>query len=184
VAVSAPEEWGWSGGSTLYAGVLSGFNAGNNWDQTSWYAGLTMNTPIQALKVGASYAYLGTTDFGNGTNNYANAAAGYASFQLTEKLSLHGRAEYIWTDTTLFGGYSDIPLPLGDGVINGNQEIFALTGTIQYDLWKNVLSRLEVRWDHLAGDGEMSTGTGGFGGAANNTQRNFVLVAANIIYQF
>ena len=184
LALSAPEEWGFVGGSTLYAGVLNGFNAGSGWDQTSWYAGLTLNTPVKALKVGASYAYLGTTDFGIGTNNYANAVAGYASFQLTEKLSLHGRAEYIWTDTTLFGGYSDIPLPLGDGVIHGNNELFALTGTIQYDLWKNVLSRIEVRWDHLAGDGEMSTGTGGFGGASNNTRRNFVLVAANIIYQF
>ena len=28
--------------------------------------------------------------------------------------------------------------------------MIALTGTVQYDLWKNVLSRLEVRWDHAA----------------------------------
>ena len=151
-ALTAPDSWGSLAGSTLYGGVLNGYaNAPANWVQTSWYAGLSVNTPVKNLKAGASYSYLGTSDSGNGADNYANAAAGYLSFQASQKLSLHGRAEYAWSDTGLFG----------TGITSGgNSEIFALTGTLQYDLWKNVLSRLEVRWDHQAGDGDMI----GYGG--------------------
>jgi len=65
--------------------------------------------------------------------------------------------------------------------------VFALTGTVQYDLWKNVFSRLEVRWDHAADgsdpyggsdpfDPDTSTGGGG--------KKNSFIVAANLIYKF
>jgi len=184
--MTAPDEWGFLAGSTLYGGFVNGYNNSANWDQTSLYAGLTMNTPIQSVKVGASYSYLGTTsDFG-GDDNYANAVAGYVSWQLTEKLSLHGRGEYASTDTGLFGTGTAIEP-------GGNSEIVALTGTLQYDLWKNVLSRLEVRWDHQAGDDDMigyggtpsGFGGGSFGGGSSpERKRNNVLVAANVIYQF
>ncbi len=185
IALTAPEDWGFLAGSALYAGVLNGYNNSANWDQTCWYAGVTLNTPVESIKVGASYSYLGTTDFAGGNDNYANAVAGYVSFQLSEKLSLHGRGEYVSTDTGIFGTGTAIEP-------GGNSEIFALTGTIQYDLWKNVLSRLEVRWDHQAGDDDM-IGYGGtpspFGGGATGVppserKRNNVLIAANIIYQF
>jgi hypothetical protein len=173
VALTAPEDWGFLSGSTLYSGFLSGNNENTDWNQVTYYAGITLNTPVKAIKVGSSYAYLGTTSSGAGADNYANALAGYVSFQASEKLSLHGRAEYVWTDTDLFG-----TVPVG-GNAGGNNEIFALTGTLQYDLWKNVISRLEVRWDHLAGDGDMV----GYGSGTSN-KRNGVLIAANVIYQF
>lgn len=189
-AMTAPEEWGFLAGSTLYAGFLNGYagvygNGNGNWDQTCWYAGLTMNTPVQSVKVGASYSYLGTTEFASGDDNYANAVAGYLSWQLTEKLSLHGRGEYVTTDTGVFGTGTAIEP-------GGNSEIVALTATLQYDLWKNVISRLEVRWDHQAGDDDMigyggtpSFGGGSFGGSSGpEHKRNNVLIAANVIYQF
>lgn len=185
VALSAPEDWGFLAGSALYGGVSSGYNNNKGWDQTTWYAGVTLNTPLSSLKVGGAYAYLGTTDFDLGNDDYANALALYTSFQVTEKLSLHARGEYAWTSSDIYGqiGFID----------NGNSEIFALTGTLQYDLWRNVLSRIEVRWDHLAGDGQMTrfggeplgVGGGGNGGSVFNPgERNHVLVSANIIYQF
>jgi hypothetical protein len=175
IALTAPEDWGFIAGSTLYGGVLSGFNddPAADWTQTSWYTGLTMNTPVKAVKVGASYSYLGTTSSRAGADNYANALAAYLSFQCTEKLSLHGRGEYVWTDANLFG-----TVPVG-GTVGGNNEIFALTGTLQYDLWKNVISRLEIRWDHLSGDGDMV----GYGSGTSNL-RNGVMIGANVIYQF
>ena len=58
--------------------------------------------------------------------------AGYLSFQASEKLSLHGRLEY--------GELDGLGL---DG------EILSATATVQYDLWANVISRLEVRWDDV-----------------------------------
>jgi hypothetical protein len=173
MALTAPEDWGFVSGSTLYGGVLNGYSENDDWNQTSWYTGITLNTPVKAVKVGSSYVYMGTTSSGAGANNYANALAGYVSFQATEKLSLHGRGEYVWTDANLFG-----TVPIG-GNTGGNNEIFGLTGTVQYDLWKNVISRLEIRWDHLAGDGDMV----GYGSGTDN-KRNGVLIAANVIYQF
>lgn len=184
IALTAPDDWGFLAGSTAYAGFVNGYNAGSVWDQTSWYAGFTMNTPVKGWRVGGSYDYLGTTSEFTGDDNYANALALYSSISLTEKLSFHARGEYAWTDTGL----------LGTGVVGpgGNSEVFALTGTIQYDLWKNVLSRLEIRWDHQAGDGDMAgyggllvpVGGGGAGGAPAGGKRNAVLIAANIIYNF
>ncbi|MBK7997202.1 MAG: outer membrane beta-barrel protein [Verrucomicrobia bacterium] len=185
VALSAPEDWGFLAGSALYGGVVNGYSTRSDWDQTTWYAGATLNTPLPSLRLGASYSYLGTSDFNAGNDDYANALALYSSFQLTDKLSLHGRAEYAWSSTGLFDGSADID--------DGNSEVFALTGTLQYDLWRNVISRLEVRWDHQAGDGEMpgyggepsGVGGGGAGGGPSGGRlRNSFLVAANVIYQF
>jgi hypothetical protein len=163
--------------------VINGFNVATG-TQTSWYVGATANTPVKNLKVGVAYDYLGTSDNPNNVfvSGYANALALYTSFRATEKMSLHVRGEYAWTDTTLLG--------TGTGFANGNSEIFSLTGTIQYDLWANVLSRLEIRWDHQAGDGEMLGYGGEFGGGGSGTPidqgslRNAVMVAANIIYKF
>jgi hypothetical protein len=192
LALVAPEDWGFIGGSTLYAGGLSGLNTSSAWDQTSWYVGTTLHTPLSSLKIGASYSYLGTTGEFQGDDHYADALALYASFQATEKLSLHVRGEYAWTDSPIFGGFVDLDAITPGVQVNGrgNSEIFALTGTIQYDLWKNVISRLEVRWDHLAGDGEMTPyggsifTTGGGSAGEPGAKRNNVLIAANLIYQF
>ena len=194
-ALTAPDEWGFIAGSTLYAGFVNGFGSSSTYpggegvgaDTLSLYVGATINTPVKNLKVGAAFDYLGSTaEFGQ-DEFYANAWALYTSFQATEKLSLHLRGEYATTDTGI----------LGTGVQNtpgNNSEIFSLTGTVQYDLWANVISRLEVRWDHQSGDGDMSgfggnlvpsSGGGSKGGSFSaNDDRNAVMVAANIIYKF
>jgi hypothetical protein len=182
VALTAPEDWGSLGGSTAYAGVVNGLNTAGPAVQTSWYVGMTMNTPVKSLKVGASFDYLGTSDRYGADDSYANAWALYTSFQATEKLSMHVRGEYASTDTGIFG---DAAAPFTPG---NNAEIVALTGTLQYDLWKNVLSRLEVRWDHLAGSSQQTgyggTPAGGGGGGTTGSKRDNVLIAANVIYKF
>ncbi len=186
IALTAPDSWGFLAGSTAYASFINGFNAGANWDQTSYYLGFTLNTPIKGWRVGACYDYLDTTqeDLLSGHGVYANALALYSSITLTEKMSFHARGEYAWAGDAGSGSGVFGTQPAG-GVTSGNHEIFALTGTLQYDLWKNVLSRLEVRWDHQAGDGGMA-GWGGDGtyGGTPGTKRNSVLVAANLIYNF
>ena len=65
----------------------------------------------------------------------------------------------------------------GDTLENG---IYAVTATVQYDLWKNVLSRLEFRWDH-AEHGNTFGALQGDGTAAAN---NALMLAANLIYKF
>ncbi|MBI5388700.1 MAG: outer membrane beta-barrel protein [Verrucomicrobia bacterium] len=169
--LTAPDSWGFLAGSTLYVGAINGFNTaavgtatGDN--QTAFYAGATVNTPVKGLKAGVSYDYLGGHNTGGKGNKFwADAASLYLSYQATEKLSLHGRAEYFWYQQNGSGG---IAAGLPD-------KILALTGTVQYDLWANVLSRLEFRWDHQAN---------GTGRLFNDADRDAFLLAANIIYKF
>jgi len=190
IALTAPESWGFLAGSSLYGTIINGFNSSTPDNMTSYYIGATVNTPIKAVKVGAAYDYAGGHGHGAASPSFANAISGYVSWQMTEKLSLHCRGEYASTDTGVFG-------PIGVKA-NGDPEInkiAALTATLQYDLWKNVISRLEVRYDHLAG--EDPVGYGGENGNytvyndnTNVTQgqgqgsRNQLMFAFNIIYKF
>ena len=170
-AFTAPEEWGFMSGATLYGGIINGFNNGvaDGAVETSFYGGLTVPTPIEGFRVGASYDYLGVSEQTRSgvdiDSGYANATGLYVSFQATEKLSLHGRAEYASSDLGLLG----VPSKVIEG-----------TATVQYDLWKNVLSRLEFRWDHAA------DGSDAFGGddVGDPNKKNAYLVAANLIYKF
>jgi hypothetical protein len=191
IAFSAPTDWGWIGGSTVSAGIVNGFNSGagefGGGGQTSFYLGATVNTPVSALKLGSSLDYLtirdanqtfvgngGDGDFlGDGT---AWAGALYASFQATEKLSLNLRGEFVDDSADLIGDVSDLGL--------ARAKIWSATATAQYDLWKNVISRVEFRWDHgdngkFFGGASNSSSTGG-----NPSRRNAYLLAAQIIYKF
>jgi len=183
VALTAPNSWGFLGGSSLSAGIINGYNPGAGATQTAFYAGATLNTPITALKTGISYDYenIANQNLGNGNvpEQWAEDVALYASFQATEKMSFNARAEYFWQS---------------EGQVTPNQilaeagqpsKILALTGTLQYDLWKNVLSRLEVRWDHEAdGTGPAYGGQFRPNGSSTPTLHNAWLIAANIIYKF
>ena len=176
LALTAPESWGALAGSTLSGCVLNGFNSGAGADQTSWYVGGTLNTPLKGLKVGAGYDYAGVSSQSLSGSSYANAVAVYASYQATEKLSLHARGEYASSDAVTASG---TPLL-------GARRVFAVTGTVQYDLWKNVLSRIEFRWDHAADGSEAYGGTPVAGSTqpVPGTKKNSYILLANITYKF
>jgi Putative beta-barrel porin-2, OmpL-like. bbp2 len=183
--LTAPQDWGFLSGSSLYFGIVNGWNGGATvvGDQYNIYTGVTLATPITGLRFGAAYDYYGVpeqTTIGQ-PGTWAQAASIYASWQATEKLSLHGRAEYAYQNSN-------------GGPLQANQ-IVALTGTVQYDLWKNVMSRLEIRWDHAADGSTPYNGTlfpvdaatvgdvnAGVSGAP--TEHNAVLIALNLIYKF
>jgi hypothetical protein len=156
VAFTAPSSWGWIGGSTLTAGAVNGFNSAAGANSANYYVGATLNTPINALKVGAAYDLLDI----HGADGDAWDIAGYASYQATEKLSFSGRGEWFQA--------------VADGA-----NVFDATATAQYDLWKNVITRLEFRWDH-GSNGKF------FGGevAGDATRRNAFMLAAQAIYKF
>ena len=170
LALTAPESMGFLAGSTLYGGIVNGFSDSYVENQTSYYAGATVATPVKGLRLGASFDYLAIHDLDGETW----AVGCYASYQATEKLSLHVRGEYL-RDRGEQKFFVD-----GVGATNPDK-VLGVTGTIQYDLWKNVLSRLELRWDHsLTGDGIW----GGTNPDANGTLKNEVLMLANITYKF
>jgi len=179
---TAPSSWGWAAGSSLYAGIIYGFNGQNagvngyhqGGDQINYYAGATFNTPCKQLTVGAALDY--AHNLGGGTENatyfseFNVLAVGlYANVKATDKLSFNARGEYVYGED------------YHNHVVNtARDDGFELTGTAEYDLWANVISRLELRWDHSShahmdflGNGESS----GFHGTA-------VGFYANVIYKF
>lgn len=176
---TAPSNMGFLAGSTLTACVIDGYNSAlgvAGADETSWYLGASLNTPVAGLKVGASYDYLGVSKQPGGPgvpdigSSYANVIGLYASYQLTEKTSMYLRGEYASSDTFNTSGVNLIGAP----------ELIETTATLQYDLWKNVLSRLEFRWDHATSGGPA------YGGEITGTPsrvNNFILLA-NVAYKF
>ena len=172
LTLTAPKSWGFLAGSTLSGGIVNGFNsasvAGAAADQTSYYVGTVLSTPITGLKFGASYDYAGVSGQSLTAEEpgYANATAVYASYQLTEKLSFHARGEYASSDNS---------------AVFMARKVFAATATLQYDLWKNVVSRLEFRWDHAA-DGSEPYGT--VSEDNPNDKKNSYILMANIAYKF
>lgn len=124
-----------------------------------------MNTPLKELKVGAAYDYEGVGKQGAVSEGYANGTDLYATYQMTEKLSFNGRGEW----------FTQSKSNAGPGLPS---KVFDLTATVQYDLWKNVLSRLELRWDHAA-DGSFA-----YGGTGAPNRKNAYELIANVAYKF
>jgi hypothetical protein len=181
LTLTAPDSMGVLAGSALYLGYADGYASLIGNDVRSMYAGATVATPIKGVKVGASADYAEANQNGAGAGGSGLSLAGYASVAATEKLSFHFRGEWAKINPTLFSAQGTIP----NTIAGIPKEVLAFTGTIQYDLWANVLTRLEVRWDHaLEGSpfGGSTSGTPAGGGTAD--ERDSVLVAANIIYKF
>jgi len=179
VTLTAPESLGFLAGSTLSGGVINGFDAGTSQAvKTSFYVGGSVKTPLKCLSVGVAYDYVAlanatTIDADTGdpvihSSGYQNATAVYLLWQITDKLTSNTRADYFSQSEYLTG--SGMP-----------KKAFGLTETVQYDLWKNVISRLEFRWDHSASGQEAYGGT--TDGSAPSLKNAF-LVAANVIYKF
>ena len=181
LTLTAPDSLGFLAGSTLSGGIINGYDAVNLVDKTSWYVGGTFKTPCKCLTVGLAYDYVNlassvTTPLVGmpvpHNSGYQSAAAAYFLVQATDKLAFNTRVEY----------FSQSQYLAASGISGMAEEAFALTETVQYDLWKNVISRLEFRWDHSL------DGTSAYGGssAANPgpSLTNAFLVAANIIYKF
>jgi hypothetical protein len=192
LAYTVPKDTGFLEGSTFYVGLINGLNnqtytsvyGGSSTSvtipltDTHLYAGATMNTPMKDVKVGAAFDYawlhyngeLG----GAATPGWQWNLAGYVSWKMTEKMSLHGRGEY-YTRT-------NPDEVLEPNIVPGTlpPKAVEFTATLQYDLWKNVISRIEWRWDHDA------TGNEYFGGdtVGTPTRVNQYLLAVNVIYQF
>jgi hypothetical protein len=175
VTLTAPDSLGFLSGSTLTGGIVNGDNAlipstklgVGGVTETSFYAGATIKTPLKALSVGMAfdYACLGPNRAAVVVNNsgYQYAGALYLLIQATEKLSFNLRGDYLNQSTYL--GTSGLPA-----------ESLALTASVQYDLWKNVLTRAEFRWDHALQD----NGPWGPSGSLDNAY----MLALNIIYKF
>ena len=187
LALTAPDSWGWAKGATLNAGVVNSPSS-NYGGGTSYYAGVTVPTPLTALKVGASFDY---ADMHNAYNPsayyyYRNPAndsvwdvALYANYQCNDKLSFNLRGEYLNNGINGDGLYPFVGTHrYGPHEPNSAEEV---TATVSYQLWANVLSRVEFRWDHVS-HGDSFDATSSTNSRADRD--NAFLLALNLIYQF
>jgi hypothetical protein len=175
ITLTAPDSLGFLSGSTLTGGIVNGDNAlipsttlgVGGATETSFYAGGTIKSPLKWLSCGVAFDYecIGPNRAAVVVNNsgYQYAGAFYLLLQPTEKLSINARADYLNQSTYL----ATTGLP---------GEALALTGTIQYDLWKNVLTRAEFRWDHAL------NGSDPWG--PQTSLDNAFMLGLNIIYKF
>lgn len=194
VSLTAPDSMGFMKGATLSGGFVHNLNSFtpatvNPGPTTSLYAGATIPTPINMLKVGASFDYLFQDNYSDAIHTHSTGAdlwdaAAYANVQATDKLSFNFRAEYLDNNSsTAEASQSLYP--------RNNAEEF--TATVQYNLWANVITRGEFRWDHVehSAVGPGADAPEGFGaennaviGYAGPVRNNDFLLALNIIYQF
>jgi hypothetical protein len=97
----------------------------------------------------------------------------YATYKVTDKLSLNARGEWVHADIEYASSYTYF----GDTTVRGSSsssqslDAYELTGTVEYDMWANVISRLEVRWDHVSTPRTLE-------------QRSGLGLYANVIYKF
>jgi Putative beta-barrel porin-2, OmpL-like. bbp2 len=187
VSLTAPDSWGFLKGAVLNAAVVDGQTsaaAGVARDFQNIHVGATVPTPWESIKTGAALDIIRRDQAADTTS-----IALYTSFNNVgiEKLKLNTRVEYFDNGSAALAALGGAA-SAGRGRANvagvGAAEVLAATITADYQLWKNVISRLEYRWDHDASGGKHLPGnvnSGGLGGAGNN---NAHLVALNLIYKF
>jgi hypothetical protein len=199
---TAPDSMGFMKGATLSAGYVHGQDGhlddfgdfGGNGVQNNVYIGATIPTPMNQLKVGAAFDYVfednvdaaGTPGGGHANGDDLWTIGLYGTFQATDKLSFNVRGEYLSDDSNpddvlnLYGHSGPGGEFIGEG---GNGQANAaeeLTFTAQYNLWANVISRAEFRWDHV----EHGNPFGASQQTGESYKNNDFLLALNLIYQF
>jgi len=134
--LTAPDSLGFLAGSSLYVGHVDGNNQNatgtvNDADDDSLtYVGASLASPIEGLSLGLAYD---DRTYQSGTE--ASALAGYAVYQLSDGLNVALR-------------YDTINI---DPVAGGEDNVESLAVTLGYQLWENVLTRLEFGWETGAG---------------------------------
>jgi hypothetical protein len=193
VSLTAPDSMGFLKGATLSSGVIYGIDTYTPGPYTppgtqagrplNIYVGATVPTPMNQLKLGAAFDYVNvanaTAAHENRTDNIW-VLGGYGTYQATDKMSVNVRAEVLRDQGTAADIISVYPgLNTGPAQYQ-HQYAEEITVTLQYNLWANVITRGEFRWDHTDSDnfGVTDSGTG----APNRTSD--YLLALNIIYQF
>ena len=193
VTLTAPDSMGVLAGATLTGGIVdNGVSSGPN--SLTYYVGVTAPTPIKEITVGGAFDYLSE---GAGDGTWATAVAGYVSWQVSEKMKLNARVEFAKSDYNAWaiGPSIEVYNPSANEydtfrLNSGSSRLLSSTVTLDYQLWANVITRVEVIWDHdlngseIFADEYVDTGSASDPYSIVNGTNNSVLLAANIIYKF
>lgn len=158
ISITLDDNAGALEGSNIYFAVVNGTPDFGGADVTHYFASLTLPTAASGLDLGFSWDYRESAGYAAAYGLYAAYAPENSEF------SVNLRGEYASSNNGYFG-------------LDGNDEdIYAITGTLNYNLWENVLTRLEIRYDWDA-----AAGAFGDPGSMDDDQW---LIALNAVYSF
>jgi hypothetical protein len=181
--------WGnWNPTFVKDSALLLGFNLDFGYSSGSGFPGTT-TTGTGITPGGLTTASTTTTAAESDTNTWWGGAL-YAQYKFTKVFSLAGRLEYIHADPALnpkFGpagtdASTTTLAPVGAfggsttataGSFTGNQDDYSFTLTASFNMWDNLLTRVEYRLDDLSG-----ASTGGQGRSLQNE------ISLNAVYSF
>jgi hypothetical protein len=148
-------------------------NGDSGGDQGNYYLGATLNSPWKDVTFGAAFDYvqnLGGVPISGTTHADVYVFGLYNTIKATDKLSFNSRGEYWEID-----GFSGSHYQGGDGGIS-------LTEDVEYDLWANVTSRLELRYDKATSG--TAPGTYVLPTGVTMSKSESVGLYANVVYKF
>ena len=151
-----PEGFGALSGAAFSAGYVNGRARTGTSPIQNFYLAAGLPLPSETWSLALTY----DTRMLSGRGNDDSVVGVYLGHQVNEKLNLNVRGELYQEGSKLFSAES--AAEQSDG--------YALTTTAEYQLWENVLSRVEFRWDHT--DLRVN-------GRVNTPSLHF-----NVIYQF
>ena len=192
ITLTAPSDLGFLEGSTLTAGAYDGLSSNasaTERDMTGLFVAATINTPVKGLAVGAAFDYrwqrwniddsLYTTKYGTKHGN-EYAVGAYLVYTGIEKWKFALRGDYYNSGLNYGSPYSFYSSSNEEGA-----ELLAVTATADYQLWQNVITRLEFRWDHdLTGQQPTTVGGTTYYGPFGQDDNNAFSLALNVVYRF
>ncbi len=159
ISIDLDDSAGALSGSNIYFAITNGTGDFGGGDITHYYSSLTLPTPAEGVDVGFSW------DYSAQAVGYAAAYGIYATVAPADSdFSVNLRGEYANSNNGTFGL---------DGI---DEDLFAITATLNYNLFENLLTRLEVRYDWDAAPQ-------GFGSAGDLDDSQW-LIALNAVYSF
>jgi hypothetical protein len=159
---------------------VANLNTGERW----FFDGVVNIKPTEKVLIGLE-ALVGNQKHPDGKNAGTDhdqwwGVAGYVKGQVSDTVSVAGRAEYL-NDRHGFLFSDDHASfdPIHDTDEGHRLQVFSLTGTVNVDVWKNMLLRFEVRYDQAS--------TGGISKGDNppiNTLDDQLTFAVDAVYSF
>ncbi len=153
----------------------------------NYYAGLRVPLFVEGLQLGAAYDYRANFSAGwpaqffvpaGPRTSFASATGVYLNYDVARwSFNLRGEYARATPNNTIFGARSDFgstkPLTGPD-----DEKFVGVTFTVGYEIWENVLSRIELRWDRDVAGGVPVFGT------ARSPRHNSYTAGLNLVYSF
>jgi hypothetical protein len=160
VALTAPDSFGALKGATLTIGGINTADPAGGFGD-SVYVGASIPTSNSALSFGGAFDYADGAL--GGVSGHVWVGGLYGQYKASDKLTFNVRGE-------VFGETQ--------AIIENSAHGEELTATASYALWANVLSRVEVRWDHAENNAVFANNANG------GLEKNAIILAAQLIYTF